>query len=158
MRPLPPIVMSCLLFVMSGCQPSGEETQMKPNPAAARSPAKPADATAIDFANLTDAEWRTRLTPDQYRICRERGTEASGSGALLHEDREGTYACAACGLPLFESKTKYDACGWPSFWDAIPGAVATRGPAGSAEAVCSRCDSHLGHLFNDGPPPTGHRY
>ncbi|MBI3098776.1 MAG: peptide-methionine (R)-S-oxide reductase [Planctomycetes bacterium] len=129
---------------------------MPSKPAPTRRPAEP--AATSDFAHLTEAEWKARLTPERYAICRERGTEPSGSGALLHEEREGTYRCAACGQPLFASKTKYDACGWPSFWDAMAGTVGTHGPAGSAEAVCSRCDSHLGHLFDDGPPPTGRRY
>ena len=103
----------------------------------------------------TDAEWRRRLTPEQYSICREKGTEPSGSGEYLHHRGVGTYACVACGNPLFSSTTKYEACGWPSFLDALPDAV--RKEPG-LEAVCARCDSHLGHIFDDGPPPTGKRY
>lgn len=106
----------------------------------------------------SDREWRARLTPEQYRVCREGGTEWAGSGALLNETRPGEYRCVACDAPLFSSRTKYEACDWPSFWDALPGAVATRPDGGSLEAICARCESHLGHLFDDGPPPTGKRY
>lgn len=108
-----------------------------------------------DPRTLTEDEWRRRLTPDQYAVCREKGTEPSGSGEYLHHSAEGTYSCVACGNPLFRSTTKYEACGWPSFWDALPDAV--RKEPG-LEAVCARCGSHLGHIFDDGPPPTGKRY
>lgn len=111
-----------------------------------------------DPKKMTEAEWKARLTPEQFRVLRQNGTEPPGSGSLLHETRKGTYSCAACGNALFTSETKYDACGWPSFWDAIPGAVGLNGQWGAVEVVCARCDSHLGHLFNDGPPPTGKRY
>ncbi|MBI2932105.1 MAG: peptide-methionine (R)-S-oxide reductase [Planctomycetes bacterium] len=111
-----------------------------------------------DWKIVSEEEWRRRLRPEQYRVLRESGTERSGSGAYLHESRTGTYACAGCGLPLFSSTTKYDACGWPSFWDALPGAVDARSDTGAVEAICARCEGHLGHIFADGPPPTGKRY
>ena len=77
----------------------------------------------------------------------------------LHHKEDGLYACAGCGQPLYDSRTKYDSCGWPSFWDALPGAVATRDDgSGAPEAICSRCKGHLGHIFDDGPPPTGKRH
>jgi len=105
--------------------------------------------------SLTDEEWRKRLTPAQYRVCRQAGTEPPESGALLHQTGQGEYRCAACDRALFKSETKYDACGWPSFWDCVPGSVEVRS---DLEAVCTNCGSHLGHRFDDGPPPTGFRY
>ena len=111
----------------------------------------------------TEAEWRKLLTPEQYEIMREHGTEAPGSCALLNEKRAGTFHCAGCGQPLFKSKLKFDSgTGWPSFNDPIPGAVEietdTSHGMERAEVHCSRCGSHLGHVFPDGPPPTYQRY
>ena len=111
----------------------------------------------------TDAEWRARLTPAQYAVLRREGTELPFSSALDHEARPGRYACAGCDLPLFASDTKYDSgTGWPSFWAPLTQAVATRddGTFGMerTEVHCVRCLSHLGHLFDDGPRPTGLRY
>jgi peptide-methionine (R)-S-oxide reductase len=105
----------------------------------------------------SEAEWKTRLTPEQFHVLRQGGTERPYTGKYLHHAADGLYACAGCGQPLYDSTTKYDACGWPSFWDALPGAVATR-EDGAVEAVCSRCGGHLGHIFADGPPPTGLRH
>jgi peptide-methionine (R)-S-oxide reductase len=105
----------------------------------------------------SDAEWRARLTPEAYRVLRQSGTEMPYTGEYLDHWADGVYSCAGCGQPLYDSRTKYDACGWPSFWDALPGAVATRDD-GAVEAVCSRCGGHLGHIFGDGPPPTGLRH
>jgi len=115
----------------------------------------PIDAAALPS---TEEEWRRKLAPEQFEILRQRGTEPPYSGAYLHHKRNGLYACAGCGQPLYDSRTKYDACGWPSFWDALPGSVATREDRGSVEAVCTRCEGHLGHIFDDGPPPTGKRH
>jgi peptide-methionine (R)-S-oxide reductase len=111
----------------------------------------------------TDAEWRRRLTPEQYHIMREHGTEAPGSCALLYEKRPGTFVCAGCDQPLFVGKTKFESgTGWPSFNDPVPGAVETSQDDSygmvRTEAHCSRCGSHLGHVFDDGPPPTHLRY
>jgi len=106
----------------------------------------------------SEAEWQTRLSPEQFYVLRQRGTEPPYTGALLHHKGDGIYACAGCGQALYDSKTKYDACGWPSFWDALPGAVATRPDGGAVEAVCSRCSGHLGHIFDDGPAPTFKRH
>ena len=105
----------------------------------------------------TDAEWRARLTPEEYRVLRQAGTEHAYTGEYLDHWADGVYHCAGCGQALYDSKTKYDACGWPSFWDALPGAVATRDD-GAVEAVCSKCGGHLGHIFGDGPRPTGLRH
>ena len=104
---------------------------------------------------LSDEEWRRRLSPKEHLILRQGGTEMPGTGEYLHLEKAGEYACAGCGQPLFASAAKYDACGWPSYWDALPGAVRVHD---DLEAVCTRCGSHLGHRFNDGPAPTGFRY
>ena len=111
----------------------------------------------------TDAEWRQLLSPEQYEVMRGHGTEAPGSCALNFEKRSGTFACAGCGQPLFASKLKFESgTGWPSFNDPCPDAVeesedSTYGVV-RTEVHCSRCGSHLGHVFPDGPPPTGLRY
>jgi peptide-methionine (R)-S-oxide reductase len=108
-------------------------------------------------------EWKKMLTPEQYAVLREKGTEAPGSGKFLHEKRAGTYTCVACGNPLFASDTKFDSgTGWPSFEDAIPGAVKYEQDSAygmeRTEVLCSRCGSHLGHVFNDGPTKTHKRF
>ncbi|HET6378449.1 MAG TPA: peptide-methionine (R)-S-oxide reductase MsrB [Methylocella sp.] len=111
----------------------------------------------------TDEEWRKLLTHGQYRVLREEGTEPPGSSPLLSEHRKGTFACAGCGLPLFRSETKFDSgTGWPSFYAPIEGATGTRTDWSygmrRTEVHCRRCGGHLGHVFNDGPQPTGLRY
>lgn len=111
----------------------------------------------------TDAEWRARLTPEQYYIMRQHGTERPGSCALLYEKRAGRFVCAGCDQPLFESKLKFESgTGWPSFNDPVPGSVETTVDRSHGmvrtEAHCATCGSHLGHVFEDGPPPTGLRY
>jgi peptide-methionine (R)-S-oxide reductase len=111
----------------------------------------------------SDEEWRRILTPEQYEILRGHGTEHPGSCALNVEHREGTFHCAGCDLPLFESGNKFDSgTGWPSFFQPIPGAVETsvdfKLVYPRTEVHCSRCGGHLGHVFDDGPPPTGKRY
>lgn len=108
-------------------------------------------------------EWKNKLTPEQYRVMREKGTEAPFSGKLLHEKKEGVYKCSACGNPLFSSDAKFDSgTGWPSFDQALPGAVELRSEPGSdqrTEVLCAKCGSHLGHVFDDGPKETtGKRY
>jgi peptide-methionine (R)-S-oxide reductase len=111
----------------------------------------------------TDAEWRKLLTPEQYAIMRQHGTERPGSCALLHEKRAGTFSCAGCGQPLFRSKVKFESgTGWPSFNEPVEGATATTTDRSygmvRTEVHCANCGSHLGHIFDDGPPPTGLRY
>ncbi|WP_175781896.1 peptide-methionine (R)-S-oxide reductase MsrB [Burkholderia anthina] len=111
----------------------------------------------------SDAEWRRRLTPAQYAVLRDAGTEPPYSSPLNDEHRHGTFACAGCNLALFSSSTKFDSqTGWPSFWKPLDHAVATAvdtsfGMA-RTEVHCRRCGGHLGHVFDDGPPPTGLRY
>ena len=112
---------------------------------------------------LTDAEWRARLTPEQYRIMRHHGTEAPGSCGLLREKRPGVFRCAGCGAALFEGATKFESgTGWPSFDTPVEGALgSTRDTSHGmirVEVHCATCGSHMGHVFPDGPPPTGLRY
>lgn len=112
---------------------------------------------------LTDEEWKKRLSPEAYEVLRHEQTEYPGTSPLLNEHRVGTFACAGCDLPLFDSKTKYDSgTGWPSFYQPLDNAVGetTDNTLGMTrtEVHCRRCGGHLGHVFNDGPQPTGLRY
>jgi peptide-methionine (R)-S-oxide reductase len=116
-----------------------------------------------DFRKLTDADWRKRLNPQQYDVLRKHGTERAGTSALLREKRKGTFLCAGCDLPLFYSDTKFESgTGWPSFYQPLPHAVETKQDRSffmtRTEVHCERCLGHLGHVFDDGPPPTGLRY
>ena len=126
-----------------------------------------------NFMPNNEAQWKQQLTPEQYAVLRGKGTEPAFSGKLLHEERDGLYKCAACGNPLYASDTKFDSgTGWPSFDDALPGAVKfvddksggsrigtpSEAAGERTEVVCAQCGSHLGHLFGDGPTKTGKRY
>jgi peptide-methionine (R)-S-oxide reductase len=131
--------------------------------AAAQAPAAPANAPKIEPLVLTAAQWKQRLTPAQYHVLREEGTEPAGSSPLNGEKRKGTFHCAGCDLPLFSSDTKYESgTGWPSFYDVLPGAVGTKRDfkliLPRTEYHCARCGGHQGHVFDDGPKPTGLRY
>lgn len=118
----------------------------------------------MDQMNLSESEWRKRLSPEQYHVLREAGTERAFAGKYNDNKADGVYDCSACGLPLFDSADKFDSgSGWPSFTQPIgPEAVSdhtdTSHGMTRTETRCARCDSHLGHVFPDGPPPTGLRY
>ena len=127
-------------------------------------PDKPDMHGAPARIDKTDAEWRAQLTAEQYDVCRRSATERPFSGAYWNTTADGVYRCVACGNDLFVSDTKFDAgCGWPSFWEAIGQDRITLKNDTShgwerTEVTCGRCDSHLGHLFDDGPQPTGKRF
>jgi peptide-methionine (R)-S-oxide reductase len=125
--------------------------------------AQPGGSGKAYAVQYSEAEWKRRLSTDQYLVLRKAGTERPYSSPLLQEKRSGRYACAGCALPVFDANTKYDSqTGWPSFWQALEGAVdeardETQGMV-RTETLCSRCGGHLGHVFDDGPKPTGLRY
>lgn len=153
------LLVAALVLTLGACSrppaPKSQEQEMKETtkPQCTECDAAP----ALDAASLptSEEEWKKKLTPEQFYILRQKGTERSYTGAYLHHKEDGIYACAGCGQALYDSKTKYDSCGWPSFWDALPGAVDKHS---DLEATCSRCGGHLGHIFNDGPKPTGKRH
>ena len=117
-----------------------------------------------DKKNLSDQQWKEKLTPEQYEICRNKGTESPFSGEYLNTKTTGTYHCLCCGSAFFHSDKKFDSgTGWPSFWDPIDvQSVSTQEDLSMSvvrtEVLCKQCDSHLGHVFEDGPQPTGLRY
>ncbi|WP_069790689.1 peptide-methionine (R)-S-oxide reductase MsrB [Cyanobacterium sp. IPPAS B-1200] len=126
-------------------------------------PQPKSESDGKDKIALSDAQWQEKLTPDQYHILREEGTERPFSSELNDEKREGTFVCAGCDLPLFKSSMKYDSgTGWPSFYDTIALNVETKTDfkliIPRTEYHCRRCGGHQGHVFNDGPAPTGKRY
>lgn len=134
-------------------------------PAAAKVPVViHGEKTVVDKVVRTDAEWRATLSPEQYQVLREKGTERAFTGKYWDTKERGTYVCAACRLPLFASETKFDSgTGWPSFWGPIAAEnVATESDRAymmlRTEVLCARCGGHLGHVFDDGPEPTGLRY
>lgn len=117
-----------------------------------------------DKIRKTDEEWRQQLTPEQYHVCRQKGTERAFTGAYWDSKEKGIYQCVCCGNELFDSETKFDSgTGWPSFWDPVAEENVRAEEDHSlfmrrTEVMCSRCDAHLGHLFDDGPAPTNLRY
>lgn len=143
--------LTALLFV--SCSHSTAQSQKK-------------SVVSNDFEKIvkSDQEWRQELSPDVFQIMREKGTERAFTGALLKNAEKGTYVCAACALPLFDSETKFKSgTGWPSFYEPIKEGYVAEETDNSygmnrVEVLCGRCDGHLGHVFNDGPRPTGLRY
>ncbi|HET6264257.1 MAG TPA: peptide-methionine (R)-S-oxide reductase MsrB [Usitatibacter sp.] len=131
--------------------------------ASAQKTDKAAAAPGIQKVKLSVEEWQKRLTPAQFHVLRQEGTEMAGSSPLNGEKRKGTFVCAGCDLPLFRSETKYESgTGWPSFYTFIPGALETKTDfkliLPRTEYHCARCEGHQGHVFDDGPKPTGKRY
>ncbi len=161
-RTLPILTVAAMLGLLVGCR-RGEPISPTTGLSAA-AVANAQQAPMVEKIVKTDAEWRRELTADQYRILRKAGTEPAFSSPLDHETRDGVYECAACGLPLYSSKAKYDSgTGWPSFYEPIdPTHIITRADntlfMSRTEVLCARCGGHLGHVFKDGPPPTGLRY
>ncbi|GAA5220709.1 peptide-methionine (R)-S-oxide reductase MsrB [Membranihabitans marinus] len=145
----------CVLagLILTSCSHSTAQSQKK-------------SVISTDFEKIakSEDEWRSELSPDVFQIMRKKGTERAFTGELLKNEESGTYVCAACALPLFDSKTKFKSgTGWPSFYEAIKeGYVAEEADhsygMNRVEVLCARCDGHLGHVFNDGPRPTGLRY
>ena len=158
MRPLPLVLLVMLAIVLGGLALS-QDTPAFP-------PTRPAESNPmINKLDLTDAQWQARLTPEQYQVLRRKGTEAPFCAAYTAAKTHGagTYYCAGCGLDLFSSAAKFDSgTGWPSFFQEIPGHVLTHVDRSHGmdrtEIVCARCDGHLGHVFDDGPAPTGQRH
>jgi peptide-methionine (R)-S-oxide reductase len=125
--------------------------------------AAPTDPVKIEKLKLSDDEWKKRLAPESYAVLRHEATERAGSSPLNGEKRKGTFVCAGCDLPLFTSDTKYESgTGWPSFYNFIPGRLETKTDfkmiLPRTEYHCARCEGHQGHVFDDGPKPTGKRY
>jgi peptide-methionine (R)-S-oxide reductase len=133
--------------------------------AAALAALRPAGATGGNFeVTRSEAEWRAMLTPAEYAVMREEATETAFTSPLNDEKRTGIYHCRGCDLPLYDAAAKYDSgTGWPSFWQALPDAIGTKDDRSllffvRTECHCRRCGSHMGHIFDDGPPPTGKRH
>jgi len=146
-----------------GCSRSGE-VPVKEDKPVPRSRSVEEESAKMEKVALSEAEWKKRLTPEQYHVCREKGTERAFTGKYWNTKKDGMYVCVACGNQLFSSDAKFDSgTGWPSFWaPAGGGAVETEEDRGfftvRNEVLCSRCGSHLGHAFDDGPAPTNQRY
>jgi peptide-methionine (R)-S-oxide reductase len=141
------------LIAACGGSGRGQETDMKVK----------TTEDGTDWAGLSEAQWRERLTEEEFRVLRKEGTERAGTSPLNQEKREGTFVCAGCALPLFASDTKFESgTGWPSFYDYIPGALGFKRDfkmiIPRKEYHCARCGGHQGHVFEDGPEPTGLRY
>lgn len=155
-----------ILFGLGAITAIGVGSVLLPTPSRNTRLPSPTDAAALGEVfeiQKSDAEWRALLTEDQFAVLREEATELQGSSPFLNEKRDGTFHCVACTLPLYRSADKYDSkTGWPSFTRSIPGAIGTK-PDNSlfvarTEVHCRRCGGHLGHIFDDGPEPTGERH
>lgn len=160
----------CVLLCVCIAAAKGGDNGAKPLARASIVPVSPFSSrdaegkVIVEKLDRSEADWKARLTPEQYHILREKGTERAWSGDFLKLKDVGTYKCAGCGLPLFRSDGKFDSgCGWPSFFEPLEGAHITETEDTTlgmvrTEITCSRCGGHLGHVFHDGPPPTGLRY
>ncbi len=162
LRPFAIFTLVAISLVYFALQPRAQQVRQSPD-------ARPVIPTSEDRAPIqkvekTDAEWKAQLTPAQYAVVRQKGTERAGSSELLHEHRHGVFRCVACGEPLFASDTKFESgTGWPSFTKPFVPANVVTGKDRTLlmerdEVLCARCGAHLGHVFDDGPPPTGLRY
>ncbi len=159
-----------LLSLIAACHSSAEHSPKSVSVASAQAQTDTLIPPAYDSRgrlirlHRSEAEWRALLNEQEYRVLRQEGTERAFTGDLLNEKRKGTFTCRGCGLPLFSSETKYNSgTGWPSFWKPIrPEFIAEREDRSygmvRTEVECARCGGHLGHVFEDGPPPTGLRY
>ncbi|SRR5579883_1777882 len=164
--------LSAILALGTSCAPKPDAPPAEPPKAEAPRPEPPGsparaaegDSRVKNPMGLSDEEWKKRLTPEEYMVCRQQGTERPWTGKLLNYHGDGTFVCAACGNPLFEAKTKFESgSGWPSFYQPLSkDAVTERGDLTHGmtrvEVNCAKCGSHLGHVFEDGPQPTGLRY
>ena len=153
------ILSAAAIFALGGCSNSSDPTAME----GGKEDTSSKNTGRSDKVTRTDQEWKEKLTEEQFYVCRSKGTERAFTGKYHDFKGVGTYVCVACGAELFKSDTKYDSgSGWPSFWEPSVGAnVKTQEDRSfgiRTEILCSKCDSHLGHVFDDGPKPTGLRY
>ena len=160
----PPLISIALLSAcLLGCSQK-PASDMPPNASSANTPSGGKESPMIEKIVKTDDEWKKILTPEQYRVARKKGTERAFSSELAHNKEEGIYRCVCCELDLFSSETKFDSgTGWPSFWQPISENNVGNEDDSSffmkrTEVHCARCGAHLGHIFDDGPKPTGLRY
>ncbi|HYO09178.1 MAG TPA: peptide-methionine (R)-S-oxide reductase MsrB [Tepidisphaeraceae bacterium] len=163
------LLVATLLVIVAATACDGSAHATDPGaPAATTAPSEKVDvyknAQRNDVVKKSEAEWKKQLAPEQFHVLREKGTERAFTGKTWDNHEAGTYACAGCGLPLFASETKFESgTGWPSFWKPISGDAVHVGTDSSHgmsrdEVTCARCGGHLGHVFTDGPAPTGLRY